>query len=104
VAWQTRYFVFRKTTIRVCPHFSITYLKRQQALVREFRLAWLQAKEEREKIALKALLLCIKTHYPSLYRRYFEAQGMTLEWTEVDGRLLKLSRMARAKFANGFDS
>jgi len=32
VAWQTRYFVFRKTTIRVCPHFSTTYLKRQQAL------------------------------------------------------------------------
>jgi len=65
-------------------------------LVREFRLAWKQARNEREILALKAMLLAYKLHYPSFYRRHFEAKGISLNWADVDGRVLKLARMAKA--------
>jgi transcriptional regulator with XRE-family HTH domain len=68
-------------------------------VVREFRLAHRQAQNEREREALKSMLLAIKMHYPSYYQRFFASQGLSVDLTEVDGRILKLSRMARAKLS-----
>jgi transcriptional regulator with XRE-family HTH domain len=68
-------------------------------VVREFSLAHAQAQNERERDALKAMLLAIKMHYPSCYRRFFAHQGIAIELGDVDGRVLKLSRMARARLS-----
>ncbi len=51
----------------------------------------------REAEALRALVLAVQTHYPSLYERIAREPSIAaLAPGDPDGRLVKLARIARA--------
>ena len=79
----------------------------EEALVRHIRRAAAALAEEvvepgssaRHVEALQALLLALRDHYPSLWRRALgrATSVSALMPMEIDGRLIKLRRMARAR-------
>lgn len=55
----------------------------------------------REREAIEALLIAIRCHYPSVYQRIFalEPEIERVVSQEVNGRLIKLARIARSMLA-----
>jgi transcriptional regulator with XRE-family HTH domain len=58
-----------------------------------------QPYEPRLVEALQALLLALRDHYPTLWRRSLARSTSVSAWlpAEIDGRLIKLRRLARAR-------
>ena len=63
----------------------------------EMKLAWKMSLIHREREALGGMILAIQRHYPSVWKKNFDA---SFDLSSMDsGRLLKLSRMSLARLS-----
>jgi hypothetical protein len=82
---------------------------RREDLILQTRLAALQLERgdvgqqdvERKRDGLRALLLALSSHFPQLYRRHLAVSEPVRRLAEapIDGRILKLQRIARENLA-----
>ncbi|MBF0443595.1 MAG: helix-turn-helix transcriptional regulator [Oligoflexales bacterium] len=62
--------------------------------LREFKKAWNENLDVRQKECLLAVLLALKIHYPKYYDRYFSDLNLDRSPENLTGREIKLVKMA----------